>query len=144
MGSRLSSSANMRSSPGWCKKGMWLGIPALVAGKPTRLAAYAHWKQLYGTIDVNRVESFQLSYTVATKTWAGSSNNEGENLALTIETLAEENRYNVTLKLRVNLQTTDSHTWANILIADARPFDTGTLYEEINEDEWYYKVRARG
>ncbi len=144
MGSTFSNSASKRASPSWCKKGTWLGLLALIAGRPKRLAVYARWTNLVYGIDINRIESFQLSYNAETGDWSGSSGERGENLAVEIATLGTAGYYDIDLDLRYDREVDTSHTWSNIRIPNKWPFDTGHLKHVIDGTNWFYELHAKG
>lgn len=144
MGSVLSTGTKRRQSPSWCKKGMWGGIPLLIAGLPATLVCYANWYQkLYG-VHVHVTETITLTLNPDTKDWEGASSNEGENLYVSICSLEEADHYDVELTLRQGTDLVDSHTWHNVTIPPGRPFDTGALKHVLHETEWYYELHARG
>jgi len=144
MPSLLSTGTKRRAPPAWCKAGKWGLIPPLIAGKPVRLVVFARWKQDHCAVNVDLIESFQLSYDAVTKDWSGASTNEGPNLAIEVATLAEKDHYDVELMLRNNKTIIDSHTWTNQTIPDVRPFDTGRLDHVIIERKWFYQLHAKG
>lgn len=123
---------------------MWGGIPPIIAGLPIRLVVYARWKQDHCAIDVDLIESFQLSLNPATKDWHGYSSNVGPNLAIEVASLAEKDRYDIELMLRNGEAIVDSFTWHNVHVRDVRPFDTGRLEHVIETDKWFYQLHARG
>jgi len=123
---------------------MWGAIPPLIAGKPIRLTVFARWKQDHCAVNVDMIESFQLSYDAANTDWYGSSSNEGPNLAIEIATLDEENHYDIELQLRNGRTIIDSFTWHAVHVPDVRPWDTGPLLHTINAEQWFYQLHARG
>jgi len=133
-----------RRPPSWCAKNKWLGIGALVAGVPIRLASYARWKQDHCAVNIDLIESFQLSYNTVTTDWTGASSEEGPNLAIEICTLATPGLYDVEIHLRNNQVIVDTHCWSDVKITDKRPFDTGRLSHVIDSKNWFYEIHARG
>lgn len=123
---------------------MWGGIIPIVAGLPIRLVAFARWKQDHCAVNVDLIESFQLSLNQVTKDWHGSSSNDGPNLAIEVASLAEKNHFDVELMLRIDLAIVDSHTWHDVIVPDRRPLDTDLLQHVIQPDRWFYQLHARG
>ena len=144
MASLLSTGTKRRASPAYCKKGMWGLIPPLIAGKPVRLAVFARWTEKAYGLNIELIESFQLSYNAGTGDWTGASGDQGENLAVEICSLVEKDRYDVELIFRQGTTQTNQHLWANQHIPDVRPFDTGSLQHDINFPFWYYQLHAKG
>lgn len=144
MPSKLSTGTKRRAPPSWCKAGTWLTIVGLIAGKPVKLAVYARWKQDICAINVDAIESFQLSYNPDTKDWTGASSDKGLNLAVEICSLAEKDRYDCELILRNGTTVLDSHNWSNRTIADVRPFDSKLLEHVVDSKKWFYHLHAKG
>jgi len=144
MASLFSASAKKRASPAWCKKGTWIGLVPLIFGMPRKMATYARWKQDHCAVNIDLIESFQLSFDPDTRDWTGASGDKGPNLAVEIATLDEENRYDIELMLRNDQVVIDSHTWSSQIIPAKRPLDSGRLDHVVDPEKWFYEIHAKG
>ncbi len=111
---------------------------------PIRLACYARWKQDQYGIDVDAIESFQLSLNKVTMDWAGYSSNTGTNLYVEIAPLGYGNRYDVEMILREGTTHIEEMTWSSVIVPNVRPFDTGRLESVTVAGRWFHQLHAKG
>lgn len=127
MSSHFSTGTTIRTSPAWCKKGMFVGVPPDVGNRPTSLNALAQFRYVGTAVDV---DLFQLIWTPrnqANTAWEGATGQTGYNIHLEILDQPTPGEYKITLQLRQDLALVADQVWIHHQPPDQARWNTGRL-----------------
>lgn len=127
MSSLFATGVKRRQSPSWCKKGMYPKIGGQIDGRPAALNAYANWNELSSARQIHLVQTFDLRKVAGQVEWYGSFLDVGANLSLKVTGSPTSDIYTITLCLRQDQVTIDTHVWPTVEIPLPEPWDTAWL-----------------